>query len=251
MIVRYAALTDLGRVRDHNEDAIGEPRAFAMHVSSRGWLFAVADGMGGHADGAVASQTAIRTLFDSYYGSDAQPQDAIVSAALAANVAVREAGTAALQRSGTADESRRMGTTLVACAIAAEHLFGVSVGDSREYLFRDGVLTPLTQDETLAAEQERRGHLTPDQARHSQFRSVLLQALGHTALLRPQRFEAALQPRDIVLLCSDGLHGVVDDAAITKELASGSVDGAAHALINMANANGGPDNISVVVIACG
>jgi protein phosphatase len=251
VIVRYASLSDVGLQRAHNEDAIGEPRAFAPDVALRGWLFAVADGMGGHADGEVASGIAVRTLFEAYYGSNAGAAETILSATIAANAAVRDAGTAALQRRGRGnDESARMGTTLVACAIVGAHLSGVSVGDSRAYHSRNGILTQLTHDQTLAAEQARRGLISDDEAKRSHFRSVLLHALGHDTIVEPERFDVALLEGDTILLCSDGLHGVVDDGTMQHHLASNAIDGAARALVDAANAGGGPDNISVIVIAC-
>jgi protein phosphatase len=251
VIAQYTSLTDVGRHRDHNEDALGEPIAFAPRIPGHGWLFAVADGMGGHASGELASLIAIRALFETYYASEATAAEAVIAATLAANSAVHDAGTAALQRAGMLrNESLRMGTTLVACAIRAGRLVGTSVGDSRAYLFRGGTLTRLTHDQTLVAEQVRRGLITDDEAKQSRFRSVLLQALGHATLVQPERFETDLAHEDVVLLCSDGLHGVVDDETIRAHLAAGSIETAARALIDVANANGGPDNISVVLVKC-
>jgi protein phosphatase len=143
-----------------------------------------------------------------------------------------------------------MGTTLVACVVVEEYLFGVSVGDSRAYLFRGGALRCLTHDQTLTAEQVRRGLITDDEAKQSRFRSVLLQALGHATQIQPERFDLPLLRGDLILLCSDGLHGVVDDLTIRRHLAGGSIESAARALIDAANANGGPDNISVIVVEC-
>jgi protein phosphatase len=252
LIIHHATLTDVGRQRDHNEDTIGEPSSFAPAAAARGWLFAVADGMGGHAGGQIASHIAVRTLFEAYYASEAPAFEALIIATVAANAAVHEAGTAALAAEvPPADESRRMGTTLVACAIAGDHLYGASVGDSRAYLFRGDELSRLTHDQTLAAEQVRRGVMTDEQARQSRFRSVLLQALGHAAVLQPERFDVALARGDILLLCTDGLHGIVDDETIRGHLAGDSIETAARALIAAANANGGPDNISVIIVECG
>lgn len=251
MNVDYVSLTDVGRQREHNEDTIGDPRAFAAAAESRGLLFSVADGMGGHAGGEIASELAVRTLFDSYYRSDARPAEALIAAAIAANAAVHDAGTAALQSAGTpGDEARRMGTTLVACAIVEQQLHGVSVGDSRAYLYRDGTLRVLTHDQTLIAEQVRRGLLTDAEAKQSRFRSVLLQALGQAALIQPERFDLPLLRGDLVLLCSDGLHGVVDDGTMQRQLANEPIESTAQALVDEANANGGPDNISVILVKC-
>jgi protein phosphatase len=141
-----------------------------------------------------------------------------------------------------------MGTTLVACVVVADRVFGVSVGDSRTYLLRDDQLTLFTHDQTLAAEYVGRGLLTGEQAKTSPFRSVLLQCLGHSLALKPERFEAALSRGDRLLLCSDGLHGVVDDETLRRLLGQGSAETAAASLIDAANAAGGPDNISVIVV---
>lgn len=251
MSVEYVSLTDVGRHRDHNEDEVGEPRERANIAPSRGWLFAVADGMGGHSSGEVASRIAIRTLFETYYASAESPGNALTAAVSAANAAVYDAGTAALLKRGwPADDARRMGTTLVTCVIAGQRVFGVSVGDSRAYLFREKSLTPLTHDQTFVAEQIRRGLITDEEAKHSRFRSVLLQALGQVAEIELDRFELSLAEGDVVLLCSDGLHGVVDDDAIERMLAEDSLEIAARRLIDAANANGGPDNISVILAKC-
>ena len=159
-----------------------------MSARCKGYLFAVADGMGGHADGEIASHIAVRALFDAYYGSNAHASEALIAATIASNTAVHDSGTAALERAGRpGDEAQRMGTTLVGCAVVDERLFGVSVGDSRAYLYRDNTLTRFTHDQTLAAEQVRRGLLTDDEAKQARFRSALLQALGHAALTQHLR----------------------------------------------------------------
>ncbi len=247
----FACLTDIGRVRPHNEDFVGDPRsmsAFAgdfRRVSRMGWLFAVADGMGGHADGEVASRVAIEALFASYYTSGEEPRLALSGAMAAANEAVcRAADRGAPPRSSRS----RMGTTLVAAVVGGPRIVVGSVGDSRAYLLDDGRLRQITRDHSFVMEQVEMGLLTAQEARRAPLRNVLTRALGSKEAAMPDLFEVSWETGAVLLLCTDGLHGVVEDRAIEAALAEDPPDHAVRRLIDAANAAGGPDNISAIVV---
>ena len=250
----FASLSDVGKVRPHNEDFVGDPLSMAPLVGDRaptsrlGWLFAVADGMGGHAAGEVASRVAVEALFSSYYSSEEDPRRAFDRAMAAANEAVRWAGL------GTVDldsPRSRMGTTLVAAVVEGQKLLVANVGDSRAYLLADGSFLQITQDHSIITEQVRLGLLTAHEARRAPLRNVITRALGSTEDSEPDVFELPWATRRTLLLCSDGLHGVVEDRAIEAILAAEPPARAVRRLIDAANAAGGPDNISTIVIRAG
>jgi PPM family protein phosphatase len=232
--------TDVGRTRSGNEDSYFCGRA----------VFAVADGLGGHQGGEVASAAAVAPLADLDGRGFADPAEA--AEALAA--AIREANSAILDQAAGDPGLWGMGTTVTAAAVAGDrHLQLAHVGDSRAYLLRDGSLEQLTTDHTVVGELVRRGRLTPDQAAIHPERSILTRAVGldpRVPVDTPDPLE--LVPGDQVLLCSDGLTEAVPDSRIA-ELLSTSPDGdaACRALIDAANDAGGPDNITVVLIRVG
>lgn len=245
-----ASLTDVGRTRKNNEDAVGDPWMLPeldvpATVAARGVLLAVADGMGGHADGEVASRLAVEALFRSYYAASGDLREDLRSA-------VEEADTAV--RGGPADPSApprpselRRGTTLVAAVVAAGSVHVANVGDSRAYLLHEGVLTQVTRDHSLVAEEVRAGILTPAEARRFPYRNVVMRALGGTDRAEVELFDVPWTVGDRLLLCSDGLHGPVPDELIVEALRDLPPGAAAKALVAIANARGGPDNISVIV----
>lgn len=246
--------TDVGRVRKNNEDAVGDPRLLAALVggparlAARGALLAVADGMGGHAHGEVASRLAVETLFGSYYAADGSPPEDLRRAVLAANEAVRRANTGQAE---VADKrgQRGMGTTLVAALIGGNELHVANVGDSRAYRLREGTLSQLTADHSLVAEEVRAGVISAVDAWTHPFRNVLTRAIGGEPEVAVDLFNAPWLPGDRLLLCSDGLHGVVPDELILDALLGLEPEKAARALIDAANALGGPDNVTVIVAA--
>jgi len=247
----FASLTDIGKVRTHNEDFLGDPRSMSAFTGDRrglsrmGWLFAVADGMGGHADGEVASRVAIEALFASYYASVQEPQLALAGAMAAANEAVcRAADSRAQPRSSRS----RMGTTLVTAVLSGPRIVVGNVGDSRAYLLVDGRLRQVTQDHSFVAEEVQMGLITAQQARRAPLRNVVTRALGSKESARPDLFEVPWRTGGVLLLCTDGLHGVVEDRAIEAVLAEDPPDRAVRRLIDAANAAGGPDNISAIVV---
>ncbi len=237
MLICAFARSDPGRVREQNEDS--------HHPGTT--LFAVADGLGGHSAGEVASATAVRVLARLDRTRPATVEEAqtgLVTAFEEANRAVRDEAALDPTQAG-------MGTTLTAALLAGEQLVIAHVGDSRAYLLRPGEsLQQLTSDQTVVAEMVRQGRLSRDQAASHPYRSVLTTAIGLEQELEVQLPPPLqLQPGDQLLLCSDGLTEPVGEDAIA-ELMMSSPDGDATcaALIDAANAAGGPDNITVVLI---
>ena len=251
----FASLTDVGRVRKNNEDAIGDPRLLGALVGpparlvARGVLLAVADGMGGHADGEVASRLAVEMLFRSYYSANDALSEDLRRAVEAANEAVHRSNAGRAEAPGRHD-SGRMGTTLVAAVLAGDQLHVANVGDSRAYRIHGGVLSQLTLDHSFVAEELRAGVLSEADARVFPYRNIVTRAIGG-AEVQVDLFSAPWLPGDRLLLCSDGLHGVVPDDLVREALLGLPPGDAARALIRIANARGGPDNISVVVAARG
>lgn len=260
--LRFWSVTDVGRVRPHNEDFIGDPKSFSMfadekRLAERGWLFAVADGMGGHARGEVASRLAIEALFTSFYTSPVPGdcQERLKRAFSAANLAVFRAGHLAAPELAGPDASNpdatlaRMGTTLVAVAVLQHTVFFGNVGDSRAYMMEGDRLEQISQDHSLVAEEVRQGLIKAEDARSVPMRNVITKALGARENVEPDFFWRTWPRGGRLLLCSDGLHGPVEDQAIEATLKTlGPAEGARR-LVDAANEAGGPDNISVVVVS--
>ncbi|HET9291842.1 MAG TPA: Stp1/IreP family PP2C-type Ser/Thr phosphatase [Actinomycetes bacterium] len=229
--------SDVGRTRSGNEDSYFCGRT----------VFAVADGLGGHQGGEVASAAAVEPLAALDGREFADPAEAAEALA----EAVRQANSAILDRATGAPDLRGMGTTLTAAAVAGDHHLQLAhVGDSRAYRFRDGSLEQLTTDHTVVGELVRRGRLTPEQAAIHPERSILTRAVGldpRVPVDTPDPLE--LTSGDQVLLCSDGLTEVVPDVKIAQLLAAEpDGDATCRSLIDAANSAGGPDNITVVLI---
>lgn len=238
-----AMRTDTGAVRPHNEDFVayiapprGDPAAAC------GSLMLVADGMGGHAAGEVASELAVTTVRRVFYQLPGSVPHVLASAFMAANRAI-------LDWSESKPECRGMGTTCTAIAIRDDKAWLAHVGDSRAYHWRDGVMTQLSDDQTLVAQMVREGKLTPEEAQNSPISNVILQALGSHAEIAPVVWSEPIQlaAGDVLLLCSDGLTGVVSDATIAQQIERLPPDEACEALIRTALAAGAPDNVSVGV----
>jgi protein phosphatase len=238
-----AARSDVGRLRDGNEDSF-------VAVSAHGLaLLAVCDGMGGAAGGEVASSTAAAVLRDALLASaeDGDPEDVeAVARRLVAGVeaASREVFTLAAARRSLLG----MGTTATACALRGEHLYVAQVGDSRAYLLRRGALTQLTRDQTLATLLVERGQLAPEDVETFEHKNVILQAVGTHERVEVDLTHVTVGKGDVLLVCSDGLHGLVDPARLRDVLdGAPSAEAACQALVDAANEAGGPDNITCVV----
>jgi serine/threonine protein phosphatase PrpC len=243
--VTAAGQTHLGR-RPLNEDAwsMAQGADHAHLWAERGRLYAVADGMGGHAAGEVASKLAIETLGREYYAGDdlsLPPTLRLQRAILAANQEVYE--QSALQESQAG-----MGTTIVAAVVREDWLTIANVGDSRAYLVRGGEAQQLTRDHSWVAEQVASGTLSQEEAENHAYRHVVTRCLGHRPNVQVDLFEHALEPGDAILLCSDGLNNQVSDADIAHILSEHPPAEAANRLVTLAYESGGADNITAIVL---
>ena len=240
-----AMLTDVGRVRSLNEDSV----AFIIPSkndpsASRGGLLLVADGMGGHAAGEVASALAVEAVRRVYFSLQEPVPESLMRAFETANRAI-------LDHAKNNPECRGMGTTCTALAIHDGQVWLAHVGDSRAYLLRNGKLTPLSVDQTLHAQMIREGLMTKEESETSGGGNVVLQALGTGADVVPAVWEKGipLLEGDILVLCSDGLWNMVDDATIAEVAARAAPQQACQDLIGAALEAGGYDNVSVGIFA--
>lgn len=235
--------THPGLARDHNEDAIWVTPSNHPQAATRGYLMIVADGMGGHNAGEVASQAAVRGVYERYY-ADAEPN---VHRSL--DNAVRRTNAELFNQAQGNPAQRGMGTTLTAAVIRGSRVYWAHVGDSRLYLIRGGQVEQLTHDHSWVEEQVRAGVLTRLQAEGHPQRNVITRALATNADVKVDHDERELQPGDVLVLCSDGLNTEVGDAQIAIHATKGATPKeAVDRLIQLANDNGGEDNISVAVI---
>lgn len=239
------AKTDPGQIRELNEDSIYLERR-AEKIAALGELLVVADGMGGHDSGEVASQQAIETIAESYY---AEPKS---NPTMALKRAIERANAIIFQRAQR-EHRQGMGTTVVAAVRVADQLHVAHVGDSRIYLIRRGDIRALTRDHSLVAEQVEAGILTPEEAARHPHRNVISRAVGTAPQVEVEVAEAPLrlQSGDIVLLCSDGLTEHLSPSEILAVTRDKPPQAATQALIDAANVAGGSDNISVIVVQVG
>jgi serine/threonine protein phosphatase PrpC len=244
--LEFAELSDTGRVRDHNEDFVGHVSpATPDEVRSRGWLFVLADGVGGQDLGEVASRTAVESVIAGFCDI---PGGELHSALLpklvqAANGHVHDAGLAANPSGAT------LATTLIVCGLRFDRAVISHVGDSRCYLIRHGRATALTNDHTVANEQIRMGLLSASEAADVPTKNVLSRSLGGDLFVNVDTSEHHVAVGDVLLLCSDGFHGAVSETEIAN-IVSHSVDlnAGARKLVAVANERDGSDNISVQLI---
>ena len=234
----FGAATHPGRVRSGNEDGFFASREQAV--------FAVADGMGGHEHGEVASHLALDTI--TRYAaalSVAGPSDL----ANLLHDAVQEANTAILSQAVEQDARLRMGTTLVLVTICGDRLYFAHIGDSRLYLLRGTVFTQLTRDHSLVQSMVDRGEISSEEAAIHPLRHQITRVVGGDDRVSPEIASQALEPGDLILLCTDGLSGAVEVEAIKAILREDtSTQAKADALVNAALDAGGPDNVTAVVI---
>ncbi|MCL2361923.1 MAG: Stp1/IreP family PP2C-type Ser/Thr phosphatase [Defluviitaleaceae bacterium] len=239
-------LSAVGRVRSHNEDAIFHSTKPVGPLSN---LFIIADGMGGHNAGEVASAKALEHSCDflyKYQGSvannAAELLNTLVTAINQANRDVYQLSVSNLDYSG-------MGTTFSACTVVGDTLAVAHIGDSRIYTFADGVLRQITNDHTMVQELLDADEITPDEARSHPRRNMLTKVLGCDPLIIAEETLHDINGVDSILLCSDGLTDMLTDETIQDILGQqAATDIRAEALIDAANANGGIDNISVIII---
>ncbi|RLB72636.1 MAG: Stp1/IreP family PP2C-type Ser/Thr phosphatase [Deltaproteobacteria bacterium] len=235
MKLQVCAKTDIGLSRNNNED-----RYF---VDKQRGLFIVADGMGGHTAGEVASQIAVETICHVLHTVDkTNPQQQLKQAVTEANLAVRQAAKVNPSLHG-------MGTTLSIILLHQQQGYLAHVGDSRIYRLHNQKLQQLSDDHSLVGEQLRQGTITPEQAKSSSLGNILLQAIGLSPQLDIYQDKISLAPADQFLLCSDGLTDLVSDTEIEKHLRqTGTIDLRCDALINAALAAGGKDNITAILL---
>ena len=228
-LTSFGSRTDIGCLRDHNEDSLVVTPP----------LFAVADGMGGHAAGEVASEIAVRVL------SELAPEHPDGEAL---GRAIEEANRAVIQAAREGRGRQGMGTTMTAAMLEGERLVIAQVGDSRAYLLHQGKLQQLTRDHSLMADMIEAGQLTPEEARTHPQRSVITRALGSDAHLHPDIYEINVETGDRLLICSDGLSGMIFDDQIENTLRRvQDPQRCASQLVNEAIAAGGHDNVTVNV----
>jgi len=248
--VRIASggVTDVGRVRTNNEDCFRIVTALN--------LFVLSDGMGGEAHGEIASALAVETVVKHCIDAEAKPAARVwgpTQPEWSANTkrlstSLHLANKNIFKSAEDHPDQRGMGATLTAAWINGSKLSIAHVGDSRAYLLRGGTLLQLTRDHSLVAEQVRRGMLTVAEAEESEMQSVLLRALGAQAEIEVDAEEHQLFPRDILILCSDGLTRMVTEPEIAGVLqAERDPTRGAQELVSLANDRGGPDNITVVI----
>lgn len=225
----YSSRTDVGYVREHNEDSllVAPP------------LFVVCDGMGGHEAGEVASEIAINTI--SRLAPTKLDADALGHAVEEANLAIIEAADKGIGRQG-------MGTTCTAAILDGDQLAIAQVGDSRAYLLHNGSLQQLTRDHSVVADLIESGEITAAEARTHQWRSFITRALGLEPYTRPDLYEIDVEPGDRLMLCSDGLYSMVPDKEIEGIMSQApSTQDATDMLVNAALEAGGSDNVTVIV----
>jgi len=249
VLIASSGVTNVGRVRTNNEDCFQVVEALN--------LFVLSDGMGGEAHGEIASALAVETVVKHCLETESDPAMTVFGdmpagfsektkrLSSAVHLANKNIYDSAQQHS----EQHGMGATLTAAWIDGAKLSIAHVGDSRAYLLRSGTLQQLTSDHSLVAEQVRRGILTPAEAEKSEMQSVLLRALGAHPEIEVDAEEHTLFGRDVLLLCSDGLTRMVTEPEIAGTLqAEPDPTKAAERLVELANDQGGADNITVVVV---
>ena len=238
MSITSAGRTDVGVIRSGNEDNY-------LMVPDRG-VFIVADGMGGHAAGEVASEMAVRIiareLGDISSSTDREASDLIRNSIIEANSAI-------FQRTLSEQDKRGMGTTATAMVILGGNYLIGQVGDSRAYVLREGALLQLTKDHSYVQEQVDAGYLSPEEARTHPYSNVITRCVGANVDVTPDVYTGALQAGDVYLLASDGLTGMIEDDDLGEMMTKTSTpQQLADDLVDEANRRGGLDNVTVIVI---
>ena len=248
MNIAASGLTDPGRKRDHNEDS------FLVDEGLR--LFVVADGMGGHAGGGTASRLAVETIRDrlsearqsspEVFGDSAEPEDGKLLEFLRQAV---EAACAAIFKAAQGDPTLAgMGTTVTAALIDGETAYLAHVGDSRCYLLREGKIYQISEDHSLVNEQLKAGAITTDEARQSRFKNIITRSVGFEQEVLVDMMGLEVEPGDKMVLCCDGLSNLVQDHEILKIVDETPLEETPGKLVELANARGGDDNITVIVV---
>jgi protein phosphatase len=243
--LEFAELSDTGRVRTRNEDYLGHVvPSSPSHARSHGWLFALADGVGGQRQGEVASRAAVQEALAGFRRAKdgALHKDVVTQLVQAANARVCES-EALSGRLGLG-----MASTIVVVALRFDRATVAHVGDSRCYLIRDGDAKPITRDHTVVADQVRLGLVSAEEAAESSQRHVLSRSLGMNLFVNIDVDEIQLLPGDVLLLCSDGLHNAVKSAEIAEATRHRDLAVVARELVDRANEQDGSDNVSLQLI---
>jgi PPM family protein phosphatase len=249
MQVKAFGLSHVGRQRQHNEDS--------YLVEDDAKLFLVADGMGGHAAGEIASRIAVDSINEFIVHSKSDDgtwphayDEHFRRSTNRLMAAVRLANTRVLEAMRKDARLRGMGTTVVACLVDNDLISVAHVGDSRAYLIRDKHLSRITNDHSWVFEQVQAGMLTEAEAEKHPLRNVITRALGGALQVTPDASEIEARPGDVYLLCSDGLTGMVSEDEILKVVTQndGDLKKACHQLIDIANEHGGLDNVTAVLV---
>ena len=240
MQLAYAARTDIGMIRAGNEDNL------FFEADPYVGLFIVADGMGGHAAGEVASEMAVQIVARELKGvrnlGDRDTIDRVRRALKSANAAIFERTISEVDKQG-------MGTTVSALMLSGGRYLIGQVGDSRVYLLRDGALRQITKDHSYVQEQVDAGFLTPEQARYHPYSNVITRCVGASQDVEPDTYDGEVKTGDLFLVASDGLTGMVDDRRLQQLLLSRASPGRlVDALISEANGRGGLDNITAIIV---
>lgn len=243
--LRIAGCTDTGIRRQINEDHIGYNQDLGIAV--------LADGMGGHQSGEIASHMAVESVLEKLKSlAESEKTAAITSSQLLEYVSntISYSNSTIFQAAEALEEHRGMGTTLVAAMIDGSRLYAGHVGDSRLYLFRKQELSRITKDHSLVQDLVDRGFYTEEEARVASVSHIVTRALGTRADVQVDTVEYELEAGDILLLCSDGLSDMVADWHIEEILRErgDNLEQTAQALVDQSNRNGGKDNISVILI---
>jgi serine/threonine protein phosphatase PrpC len=236
--VSFATTSDPGTERGENEDACGWYVENPTHV-----LVAVADGVSGEAGGEIASRTAIDVTLRSYKESSASwgALKRIYRAAQQANIEIHD-------RALVVTELRRMATTLTAVVVEGGMVYAAHVGDSRLYLIRDNTIVQKTKDHTVVGDRRRLGLLSAERARVHPDRSILTRSLGRELIAAVDRIAFPVAGGDTLLVCSDGLYNVLDDAELLEAVTGKDASKACSDLIDAANAQGTPDNLTAAIV---
>lgn len=237
--MKISSLTDIGNTREMNQDYLYSSEESVGKLPN---LFLVADGMGGHKAGEFASRYVVEHIVRSIEGSKEEEAVAILSESIeTANRKLKEYADAHQQMRG-------MGTTVVAAVIQGRTLIAANVGDSRLYIVGDEI-TQVTQDHSLVQEMVRLGQMDPQSAKNHPDKNIITRAVGVSEKVKIDIFERQLGAGEYIILCSDGLTNMVEDSVILQILhGAGSLSDKAERLIELANKNGGKDNITVIII---
>ncbi|WP_288616604.1 Stp1/IreP family PP2C-type Ser/Thr phosphatase [Eubacterium ramulus] len=237
--MKISSLTDIGNTREMNQDYLYSSEESVGKLPN---LFLVADGMGGHKAGEFASRYVVEHIVRSIKGSKEEEAVAILSESIeTANRKLKEYADAHQQMRG-------MGTTIVAAVIQGRTLIVANVGDSRLYIVGDEI-TQVTQDHSLVQEMVRLGEMDPQSAKNHPDKNIITRAVGVSEKVKIDIFERQLRAGEYIILCSDGLTNMVEDSVILQILhGAGSLSDKAERLIELANKNGGKDNITVIII---